>query len=147
MPTNSDGLVCLPDGFPNPALRSETDRRAAHFASTSGERELVNYPVKHSTTTSPNKKQMSKEASYPGGISFPSWQSDLQAAVNESDPEKLLARVHAAEISIFNRLQELGKFPPQDELHQRERESIAKALETLRLLKRDRLGFPDWTQK
>jgi hypothetical protein len=90
---------------------------------------------------------MSKEASYPGGISFPSWQSDLQAAVNETDPGTLLGRVHAAEISIFNRLQELGKFPADDASHQKERDALAQALDTLRLLKRDRLGFPDWTKK
>jgi hypothetical protein len=73
---------------------------------------------------------------------FPSWQSEVQAAANETDPEKLLGRVHAAEVAIFTRLQELG-----EGAHEAERESLADAVETLRLLKRDRLGFPDWTQK
>lgn len=78
---------------------------------------------------------------------FPSWQSEVQAAINETDPEKLLVRVHAAEVAIFTRLQELGKSHMKDNAHQAERESLATAVETLHLLKRDRLGFPDWTRK
>jgi hypothetical protein len=78
---------------------------------------------------------------------FPSWQVEVQDAVSEANPEKLLGRVHAAEIAIFNRLQELGKDGTNDGHHHSERESLGEALEKLRLLKRDRLGFPDWTQK
>lgn len=78
---------------------------------------------------------------------FPAWQSEVQAAINEMDPEKLLGRVHAAEVAIFTRLQELGEGAMKDSAHQVERESLATAVETLRLLKRDRLGFPDWTAK
>ena len=78
---------------------------------------------------------------------FPSWQSEVQAAVDETNPEKLLGRVHAAEVAIFTRLQELGKGAMNDRANQAERESLATAVETLRLLKRDRLGFPDWTGK
>ena len=78
---------------------------------------------------------------------FPSWQSEVQAATKETDPEKLLGRVHAAEVAIFTRLQELGKGGVKDGTHQAEKESLADAVETLRLLKRDRLGFPDWTRK
>jgi hypothetical protein len=78
---------------------------------------------------------------------FPSWQSELQAAINETDPTKLLGRVHTAEAAIFTRLQELGKSAAKDQAHQAERESLGAAMETLRLLKRDRLGFPDWTRE
>lgn len=74
---------------------------------------------------------------------FPSWQLQVQAAIDETDQEKLLSLVHAAEMAIFNRLQELGKLSQPDG-HSEERDSLAHALETLRLLKRDRLGFPDW---
>jgi len=90
---------------------------------------------------------MKKKASDPSGISFPAWQSDVQAALSETDTEQLLQRVHSAEVGIFNRLQELAKHTQPDTSHQAERDAVAKALETLRLLKRDRLGFPDWTQK
>jgi len=89
---------------------------------------------------------MTNEASYPPGSSFGSWQSEVQAAVDEARSEKLLERVHAAEIAIFNRLQELAK-DVNPASHQAEREALASALETLRFIKRDRLGFPDWTKK
>lgn len=145
MPQDSHGLVNAPGGSNTGAPLRISSCAPSHLPC--GEMELVKYPEKQSIADFPDKTHMSKEASYPGGISFPSWQSDVQAAVNEANPEMLLARVHTAEISIFNRLQELGKFPAQDESHQRERESLAEALETLRRLKRDRLGFPDWTQK
>jgi len=78
---------------------------------------------------------------------FPSWQAEVQAAINETDTKKLLGRVHAAEAAIFTRLQELGKDAARDQAHQAERESLGAAVETLRLLKRDRLGFPDWKRK
>jgi hypothetical protein len=78
---------------------------------------------------------------------FPTWRSEVQAAVDEPDPEKLLGLVHAAEVAIFNRLQELGSGAGHDKAHQAERESLASAVETLHLLKRDRLGFPDWNGK
>jgi len=78
---------------------------------------------------------------------FPTWRSEVQAAVDEPDPEKLLGLVHAAEVAIFNRLQELSTGAARDKAHQAERESLATAVETLRLLKRDRLGFPDWNAK
>ncbi|HTS07890.1 MAG TPA: hypothetical protein VMP68_20120 [Candidatus Eisenbacteria bacterium] len=78
---------------------------------------------------------------------FPAWQSEVRAAISEADPEKLLSRVHAAEVAIFTRLQELGQGAIKDAANQAERELLATAVETLRLLKRDRLGFPDWTPK
>jgi hypothetical protein len=90
---------------------------------------------------------MTNEATFPSRISFPSWQSQVQAATDETDTAKLLSRVHAAESAIFNRLQELAKLPQSGRVHIAEREFLAEALETLRRLKRDRLGFPDWVEK
>ena len=94
---------------------------------------------------------MTNEAAFSSRISFPSWQSEVQAATNETDAAQLLSRVHSAESAIFNRLQELAKLSPTDGSrhgsHEAERESLARALEILRLLKRDRLGFPDWVEK
>jgi hypothetical protein len=89
---------------------------------------------------------MEKEASYGAGLGSSSWQSEVQAAVSEPKKEKLLERVHAAEVAIFHRLQDLGKDANAASSRQSEREALAAALETLRLLKRDRLGFPDWTK-
>jgi len=90
---------------------------------------------------------MANEASDRFGGSFGSWQSEVQGAVDESNSEKLLERVHAAEIAIFNRFQELAKDRKPDSSHHAERVALDKALETLRLIKRDRLGFPDWTKE
>jgi hypothetical protein len=88
---------------------------------------------------------MTNEASDPSARGFALWQSEVQAAVDESSSEKLLERVHAAEVAIFNRLQELAK--DKTPAHHAEREALDRAIETLRVIKRDRLGFPDWTKK
>ncbi len=87
---------------------------------------------------------MTKQGSSPtvgGGIP---WQREFQSSLNESDPKKLLERVHATETAIFFRLQELSQGTVEDTAHGVERQAIAEALRTLRRLKRDRLGFPDW---
>lgn len=89
---------------------------------------------------------MTNEASYPPGSSFGSWRSVVQAAVDETRNDRLLERVHAAEIAIFSRLQELAKDTAAASFHQVERDALATALETLRVIKRDRLHFPDWTK-
>ena len=75
-------------------------------------------------------------------IKYPSWQSTIEAASGETNPKKLLERVHAAEVAIFNRLLELAQ--QSERAQQAERQAIAEACKTLRELKRDRLGFPDW---
>jgi len=90
---------------------------------------------------------MKTEVSYPADVSFPAWQPEVQAAVNEAESEKLLERVHAAEIAIFNRLQELAKESTPVSSLKVEREALASAMKTLLSLKRDRLGFPDWMEK
>lgn len=97
------------------------------------------------TVRPPEQRNMKREATVPSGISFPAWQSEVQAAVNEPEIKKLLERVHAAEVAIFNRLQDLGKDPQSASSQQHEREALNAAMKTLLSLKRDRLGFPDWT--
>jgi hypothetical protein len=89
---------------------------------------------------------MTNEAPYPSGSSFGSWRSEVQAAVDETRSEKLLERVHAAELAIFNRLHDLAKDKTPAPSHHAEREALEKAAQTLRVIKRDRLGFPDWTK-
>ncbi len=76
-------------------------------------------------------------------ILYPDWQNEFQAALLELDHAKLLERVKAAETAIFNRLQALS----QSADSQAERQAIDDALASLRVLKRDNLGFPDWEKK
>lgn len=95
----------------------------------------------------PRTNKMTNEAPERSVVPTPSWQADVQAAVNETDSRELLARVHAAETAIFNRLQSLAAQAPSEGAHSAERAALAEAVETLRSLKRDRLGFPDWIQK
>ena len=71
------------------------------------------------------------------------WRSEIEAALNETDSAKLLFRVHAAETAIFVRLQDLAK-APESSGRQAELREIAKALQKLIVLKREKLGFPDW---
>jgi hypothetical protein len=51
--------------------------------------------------------------------------------------------VKAAETAIFNRLQVLSG----SNNSRAERQAIEDALASLRVLKRDSLGFPDWEKK
>lgn len=77
------------------------------------------------------------------GVPYPEWQPDYQAALLEPDADKLRQRVAAAETSIFKRLQTLSQGP--DSLA--ERQAIEDALTNLRVLKREKLDFPDWEEK
>jgi hypothetical protein len=76
-------------------------------------------------------------------ILYPEWQAEYQAALLELDPKKLFERVTAAETAIFNRLQAMSH---TSDGHA-ERQAIEDALASLRVLKRDNLGFPDWEKK
>jgi hypothetical protein len=76
-------------------------------------------------------------------ILYPEWQREIQAALSEHDHEKLSEQVKTAEAAIFNRLQTISQSPD----HEAERHAIQHALASLRILKRDRLGFPDWEKK
>jgi len=76
-------------------------------------------------------------------ILYPDWQQEYQAALLELDPDKLRERVEIAETAIFKRLQAISQYPDFGA----EREAIEDALASLRVLKRDVLGFPDWGEK
>jgi hypothetical protein len=54
--------------------------------------------------------------------------------------------MHSAEAAIFNRLQQLAQ-DSEGVDHKAEQQAIAGALSALRLLKRDKLNFPDWETK
>ena len=73
-------------------------------------------------------------------ISNPEWQNEYEAALGEPDREKLTERVAAAEHAIFIRLQTIS----QSADHRAERQAIESALASLRVLKRDKLRWPDW---
>ena len=84
------------------------------------------------------------DTSFPSpNVVYPEWQNEFRAALLELDIEKLRERVAAAETAIFNRLQAIS----QGSNHAAERQAIEDALASLRVLKRDNLGFPDWEKK
>ena len=74
---------------------------------------------------------------------YPHWQNEYAAALVEIAPPKLSALVEAAETAIYKRLQQIS----QDSDHYTERQAIDDALNSLRVLKRDELGFSDWEKK
>ena len=68
------------------------------------------------------------------------WQGPLQDAIVKFDPEKLSQKIQRVEAVAFKRLQELSS----DSDHHGERQAIADAFSTLRVLKKDKLSYPDW---
>jgi hypothetical protein len=86
---------------------------------------------------------MATEDSPSPDLLYPHWQNEYQAALLELDCEKLAGKVAAAEAAIYQRLQDLS----QNSDHHTERHVIEDALASLRLLKRDELGFPDWEKR
>ena len=89
---------------------------------------------------------MAEEDSSPSSLRYPAWQRAYEAALLELDRKKLLERVHTAEAVIFNRLQALAQIPDSPE-HAAERQAMEDALNALRVLKRNKLNFPDWEKK
>jgi hypothetical protein len=86
---------------------------------------------------------MGQQGSSPSNVRYPAWQPEYLAAFFELDPKKLLDRVHTAEAAIFNRRQELAQSPDNLD-HKAEQQAMEEALSALRVLKRDKLDFPDW---
>ena len=71
---------------------------------------------------------------------FPEWQSSLQELLLEFDSEKLNQKTHEVETMLLSRLEQLN----QGRNDHGERDAIFDALRILRIIKRDKLGFPDW---
>ena len=71
---------------------------------------------------------------------YPHWQTEYASALLETAPQKLSARVEAAETAIYKRLQQIA----QSSDHQAKTQAIEDALSALRVLMTDRLDFPDW---
>jgi hypothetical protein len=73
-------------------------------------------------------------------LQFPEWQRPLQDLILEFDREAMLAKVRNVEALISDRLRELSASSDGRVEH----DALHDALSVLRILKRDRLGFPDW---
>ena len=76
-------------------------------------------------------------------LRYPEWQNTFREALLEIDREKLQSKMMKAEEAIFQRLQQLAGTSGSEA----ERQAIEDALASLRVLKRDNLGFPDWENK
>jgi hypothetical protein len=74
------------------------------------------------------------------GLKYPEWQGLLRDAILEFGPQELSTKVQKVETAIFERMQALSG----DSDHHNERVALADALATLRILKNEKLGFPDW---
>lgn len=73
-------------------------------------------------------------------LKYRQWQIPLEEALEESDLDRLSARVQTVEILIFERLKQLASSTDSTA----ERGAINDALNILRALKSERLAFPDW---
>lgn len=68
------------------------------------------------------------------------WQKPVREALLELDPERLKQKVANAEAAIFERLQVLSR----DNGTAEERQALQDATNSLRVVKREVLKFPDW---
>ena len=73
-------------------------------------------------------------------LKFPEWQAPLQDLILEFDRDKLAEKIQKVENLIFQRQQQLHQMSDGHA----EREAIQDALNIIRVIKRDKLGFPDW---
>jgi hypothetical protein len=73
-------------------------------------------------------------------LKYPEWQKPLQELILEFDRDKLPEKVQQVETLIFERLQQLRRGNDGNI----ELQAINDALGVLRIIKRDKLGFPDW---
>jgi fatty acid/phospholipid biosynthesis enzyme len=76
-------------------------------------------------------------------IKYPHWQREFEAALFEGDPQTLRQRVDAAEAAIFLRLQALV----ESAQGHAEQQAISNAIRTLRVIQREKPGYPDWNKK
>jgi hypothetical protein len=65
-------------------------------------------------------------------IIYPKWQTELMAALAETNPNKLLERVREAQKAISKRFWAISR----STLHEAEIEAIKKAIDTLDVLRR-----------
>ena len=80
-----------------------------------------------------------REISRTNTIKYPEWQPEFEAAKLEGDSESLRERVDAAEAAIFLR--------SQSQVGRAEKRAMAEAMQSLRVIQREKLGYPDWNNK
>ena len=73
-------------------------------------------------------------------MKYPEWQTPLQELILEFDPEKLPEKIRQVEALIFERLRQIR----QGNDGHLETQAINDALAILRVIKRNKLGLPDW---
>ena len=73
-------------------------------------------------------------------LQFPEWQRPLQDVILEFDRERILKKIQDVEGLIFDRLRQISVTNDGRVEH----DALNDALSVLRILKRERLGFPDW---
>ena len=73
-------------------------------------------------------------------LQFPEWQRPLQDVILEFDRERMLKKIQDVEALIFDRLRQISVTNDGRVEH----DALNDALSVLRILKRERLGFPDW---
>lgn len=84
-----------------------------------------------------------RDNSSPCDIKYRKWELELEAVLRNADPETLRQRVDAAEAALFLRLQELiGRTDAEGE-----RKAISDAIQRLRTIQKEKLGYPDWNKK
>lgn len=76
----------------------------------------------------------------PDNLNQYEWQKSVRDALLELNPDVLKQKVADAEAAIFERLQALAKAGGTSE----ERQALEDAVNSLRVLKREMLKFPDW---
>jgi hypothetical protein len=75
-----------------------------------------------------------------GEPKYSEWQAPLRDLILEFDRNKLREKIQEVETLIFERLQQLR----QESDGRGELQAINDALSLLRIIKRDKLDFPDW---
>jgi len=73
-------------------------------------------------------------------LKYPEWQAPLQELILEFDREKLSGKIENVETLISKRLQQLRD--ERDGLA--EVQALNDGLAVLRIIKRDKLDYPDW---
>jgi hypothetical protein len=75
-----------------------------------------------------------------GELKYPKWQEPLQEAILEFNREKLAEKLEKVESLVLKRFQQLR----QGTDGASEREALDDALKTMRILRQERLDYPDW---
>ena len=73
-------------------------------------------------------------------LKYPKWQEPLRELLLEFDHDRLLKKIDQVETLISERHNQLGNSSDS----RPERDAINDARNIVRMIQRDKLGFPDW---